>query len=236
MVKEKTYRVYKYLIIILFPAVLILGNLQVLMFNEKFYYYLYGKSETYSNFDSVDIVRIQTKNLLGYLRGKNKLDHNFYSEQDSFHLRDVKSLMDFSSRFFVLSTSACFLLGISLIFRRKSKHLMKALLVSCSITSIFLILLSFGILSAFDWLFINFHLVLFSNNLWLFDQSDNLIKLFPRQFFINFANQLALNIFISSAIIAVISFLSLRGAKRRSNLKQFNNFQPKADPPMEETI
>lgn len=213
MVKEKTYRVYKYLIIILFPAVLILGNLQVLMFNEKFYDSLYGKSETYSNFDSVNIVRIQTKNLLGYLRGKNKLDHNLYSEQDSFHLTDVKSLMDFSSRFFVLSTITSLFIGICLVIKKRFRELLSALLVGSIFTLSLIVLLSLGILNAFDWLFFKFHLLLFSNNLWLFAESDNLIKLFPRQFFVHFANQLALNIFISSAIIAVIAFLSLRGSR-----------------------
>lgn len=225
MVKEKTYRVYKYLIIILFPAVIILGNLQALMVNENFYYYLYGKSETYSNFDRVDIVRIQTKNLLGYLRGKNRLDHNFYSEQDNFHLRDVKSLMDFSSRFFVLSTITSLSIAIYLLFKKRSRDLSSALLAGSMFTILSIVLLGFGILNAFDWLFFKFHLLLFSNNLWLFEESDNLIKLFPQQFFVHFANQLAVNIFLSSLIVAFISFLSLRRAKLRSNLKQYNNSQ-----------
>lgn len=223
MAKEKPYRVFKYIIIILFPAVIVLGNLQALMLNENFYYQLYEQSETYNNFESVDIVKTQTKNLLGYLRGKNKLEHNFYSEQDTFHLKDVKSLMDFSSRFFVLTAITSLFIGIYLLFKKRYRDLSSALLAGSIFTISSIVSLGFGILNAFDWFFIKFHLLLFSNNLWLFEESDILIKLFPKQFFINFANQLAVNILISSIVIAIISFLSLRGAKRRSNLKQYNN-------------
>lgn len=223
MTKEKPYRVYKYIFIILFPVVIILGNLQALMLNDNFYYFLYEKSGTYSNFENVNLVKIQTENLLGYLRGKNKLDHNFYSEQDSFHLKDVKSLMDFSSRFFVLTVITSLFIGIYLLFKKRYRDLSGALLVGSMFTLSTIVLLSFGLLNAFDWLFFKFHLLLFSNNLWLFAESDNLIKLFPQQFFINFANQLAVNIFLSSLIVAFISFLSLRRSKRRINLKQFNN-------------
>lgn len=224
MVKRlNIYRVQKYFFIIIFPIAIILGNFQILMFNENFYLSLYKKSGTYGNFERENIVENATSNLLSYFRGQNKLDVNFYSKQAAFHLKDVKNLLDFSRGLFILTAFACFFIATYLIVKKKYLDLLNALFVGSLSTLILIVLLGTGFLNAFDWLFIKFHLLLFRNELWLFDETDNLIKLFPEEFFINFANQLAFNIFLSSATIAVISYLSLRGAKLRSNLKQPNN-------------
>ena len=217
------YRVQKLFFIIIFPIVIILGNFELLAKNESFYRYLYEKSGTYKNFERENIVENSTKNLIGYFNGKNKLDVNFYSEQADFHLKDVKKLFQISRGLFILTAISVLFIGINLLLKKRNQDLFFALFAASMLTLSSIILLGFGAFSAFDWFFIKFHLLVFSNNLWLFDESDNLIKLFPQQFFVNFANQLAVNIVISSAIIAVISYLSLRSVRRRSNSKQSIN-------------
>lgn len=201
------YRVQKLFFIIIFPIVLILGNFELLAKNENFYHYLYEKSGTYKNFEREKIVETQTKNLIGYFNGKNQLDVNFYSEQATFHLKDVKKLFHFSRGLFILTAVTCLIIGIYLVFKKRYQDLFNALLIGSLLTLSSIVLLGLGILNAFDWFFIKLHLLLFSNNLWLFEESDNLIKLFPQQFFINFANQLAINIFVTSALIAFTSFV-----------------------------
>lgn len=200
-----SYRVQKILFIILFPIVIILGNFQILIFNGNFYNKLYEKSGSYQNFERENIVQNATLNLLGYFRGQNQLDVNFYSNQAAFHLKDVKNLLGFTRGLFILTTILCLTIIFRFIFTRNYLELLNALFSGALVTVIFIILAGAGLLTAFNWLFIKFHQLLFTNDLWLFDETDNLIKLFPEQFFINFANQLALNIFLTSALIAIIS-------------------------------
>lgn len=218
MKKTSDYRVLKYFFTIIFPIVIILGNFEYLAKNESFYFSLYKKSGVYHNFERENVVENSTRNLLGYFRGKNRLDNNFYSEQAVFHLNDVKTLLQLSSRLFILASITCLLIGMYLIFKKRNRDLFNALLAGSMFTLISIILLGFGLLKAFDWLFIKFHLLLFSNNLWMFEESDNLIKLFPQEFFINFANQLAINILISSALIAVTVFVLKNKLKPNSQL------------------
>lgn len=207
------YRLLRHFFIIVFPIVIILGNFEYLAKNESFYHSLYQKSGVYQNFERENIVENSTQNLLGYFRGKNKLDNNFYSEQAAFHLKDVKNMLDFSRGLFILTVITCLFIGVYLILEKRHRDLANAILVGSMITLSSIFLLGVGLLNAFDWIFIKFHLLLFSNNLWLFEESDNLIKLFPQQFFIHFANQLAVDILISSAMIAVITFVLQKQAK-----------------------
>lgn len=210
------YRILKYFFMIIFPAAIILGNFNTLILNEKFYQFLYLKSGTYNNFKRENVVNLETGNLIGYFRGQNQLDVNFYSNQATFHLIDVKKLVVSSSQLFLL----IFLLTIFIIFyllrHRQVIILLNALFMSSVATLVSIILLSLGLAAAFDWIFIRFHLLVFSNNYWLFEESDSLIKLFPQQFFVNFANQLAMNVFISALLITIFSYLSFRNFKNET--------------------
>ena len=209
-------KIVKYFLIILIPLVIILGNFQYLIFNLKFYKNLYNQAGVYQSFPG-GVVDDATYNLLDYFRGKNKLDHNFFSNQAILHLKDVKEIINFTSSLFYLSAVAVLALSIILIARKQSKALTSALIVSSVITMIFIILLSIPLFSTFssngrpafgwDFLFTKFHQALFNNDLWLFSPDDNLIRLFPSEFFVLFANQLAMNILVTSGVIIISSFL-----------------------------
>ena len=201
-------RIIAYLIVILFPLVIVFGNFNYLIFNKSFYQNLYQKSGTYQNLDR-EIVDNKTDNLFGYYRGKNELDHNFFSDQTRSHLADVKNLLIFSQNFLLVSVLTTLILSAPLIFKRKVKVLANSLFFASVITIIIMILLSFGMLNAFDSFFLKFHQVLFKNDLWQFPPDDNLIKLFPVQFFYFFAQRLFVNILIFSIIIALGSKLIL---------------------------
>ncbi len=200
-------RVLKYFAIILIPIVIILGNLKYLATNMGFYQSLYKKVGVYTDFQDANVVDGATSNLIGYFRGKNQLDHNFFSTQATAHLRDVHDLLILTSGLFYLSAIALFGVGVFLISRGQSKIILQSLVISSIVTIIFIATLGLGVATAFDSLFFKFHQLLFTNTLWLFPADDNLIRLFPQQFFVEFANQLAANIFVTSSIIAVSSFV-----------------------------
>ncbi len=209
------FKILQYLLIIILPTLIILANFKALVMNKSYYQSLYIKVGVYQNFDP-QIASYATDNLFGYFRGQNKLDQNFFSTQAVSHLKDIRDLLSFSNGLFSLSLAAVIIITAFLISKKQFKTILKSIFISSIITAVFVAVLGLGVATTFDSFFLKFHQLLFTNTLWLFPADDNLIKLFPEQFFVQFANQLAFNIFISSATIAIISFLSLRA--KRSNL------------------
>ncbi|MDO8487386.1 MAG: DUF1461 domain-containing protein [Candidatus Curtissbacteria bacterium] len=192
--------------IIILSIIIILGNFNFLIFNKNHYRSLYIKVGVYQNFQNQKIIDSATDNLFGYFRGQNKLDQNFFSMQAVSHLKDVKDLLQVSNGLFYFSFIAVICLGIFLVAKKRSKIVFKSLFISSIVTIIFVVMLGLGAATAFDSFFLKFHQLLFTNTLWLFPPDDNLIRLFPQQFFVEFANRLALNILITSIIIASVAF------------------------------
>ena len=206
----RNYSVAKYFLMILIPLVISLGNFQYLVFNVGFYQKLYQKTGVYQTFSDREIANYATDNLLGYFRGKNALDHNFFSTQAKLHLEDVRNILKLTSNLFYLSLATVLTISIILVFKKHYRNLATSFFISSIITLVFVGLLAFGIFQVFDPIFIKFHQIAFNNNLWLFPADDNLIRLFPQQLFILFANSLASNIIFSSAIIALVSAILIK--------------------------
>lgn len=205
--------VLKYFLIILIPPVLILGNFRYLIFNLDFYQKLYRETQVYNSF-SENTVNNATYNLFGFFRGKNQLEYNFYSEQARLHLTDVREILNFTFGVFYLMFGAVSIISLLMIIKRSMKYLLQAFLTSSVITVVAILLLALGIFNSFDAFFFKFHQIIFTNNLWQFGPDDNLIKLFPQEFFVAFANRLAQNIIITSLIILAVSVIFLKKAKR----------------------
>lgn len=210
MRQKEIFQVLKFSGIILIPALIILANFKFLVLNKNYYQSLYKKVGVYQNFESPKLVSDATDNLFGYFRGKNRLDQNFFSPQAVLHLKDVRDLLIFSNGLFYLSFITLTIAAVFLISKRQSKIILESLFISSTVTIITVVTLGLGAAKAFDSFFFKFHQLLFNNTLWLFPADDNLIKLFPQQFFVEFANRLALDIFVSSAIIAIASFVIKR--------------------------
>ena len=207
-------RTIKYFLIISFPVVIILGNFQYLMFNLSYYQSLYRKLGVYQSFNDQDEVHNATVSLLGYFRGKNNLDHNFFSNQAQLHLADVKNLLKSTFIFYNLSLLTVLILSALLIIKKQYRLLTTSLFLSSIITLSAMVLLAVGLFGVFDFLFVKFHRLVFDNNLWMFPEDDSLIRLFPQQFFISFSNQLAANIILTSALIATVSGILIKKLPR----------------------
>lgn len=205
--------ILKYFLIILIPPVLILGNFRYLVFNFDFYQMLYQKTGVYQSFDSQQVVDA-TKNLFGYFKDQNQLDSGFYSEQAMLHLADVKATLRFTFGFFYLLFSAVAILSLVMIIKKFARVLIWSYFVSSALTVAGILLLALGVFNFFDAAFLKFHQGFFTNNLWQFPPNDNLIKLFPREFFVEFANRLAVNIALTSLAIAFASAVSLKRISR----------------------
>jgi len=207
-------KIAQYLLIILIPPVLILGNFRYLIFNADFYQKIQQKIGVYRSFDNHEIVDLATENLFGFFKGNNQLDFEFYSRQAQLHLFDVKQILYFTFGFFYILLVAVTTIILVMSVRRSKKNLASAFLISAIVTFLTILVLALGILRSFDAFFLKFHQVAFTNDFWQFGPDDNLIKLFPIEFFVEFANRLAVNIALTSVVVTLVSVAVLKRLSR----------------------
>lgn len=203
----------KYFLIILIPPLIILGNFKLLIFNHSFYRSLHRQTDVYGHFTDPMIVDYATTNIIGFLQNKAALDERFFSNQAIRHLADVKKSVKMATGFFYFTLLAAALTLLTLLFKKDYASIVFSFFTSSIATLLFILALGVGLQKAFDPLFIKFHQITFQNDLWLFPPDDNLIKLLPKEFFVLFAQRLALNILISSLLLVLVSFILRKFAK-----------------------
>jgi len=114
---------------------------------------------------------------------KNGQDINLFKQRETLHLLDVKELIRLDYR--VLSVSVSLILLISLIYglRRHWRALAGDLLWGSGLSLALAAVVGVASVVDFNALFVRFHLLSFSNDLWLLDpKTDYLIMLFPQGF------------------------------------------------------
>ncbi|KKR51356.1 MAG: hypothetical protein UT84_C0001G0041 [Candidatus Curtissbacteria bacterium GW2011_GWA1_40_16] len=189
------------LIIVLIPVTIILINISILAKNYNFYLTIYKTQNIYNNFPNESILDSATKNLIDYFRNKNILDQNYYSGQAQIHLKDVKYLLNIVSITSLIVITTVFFLNGLFVYKKELKRLTGSLVKGGLATIILTIIISAFLIFNFQGFFIDFHKIFFRNNYWLFDESDNLIKMFPERFFMYFSYVLIGNIIITSLVL-----------------------------------
>jgi len=109
-----------------------------------------------------------------------------FNSREVAHLKDVKGLIQLVNRVQEVALGFLALYGAFLLIDRGTswRQIAKEVLVGSGVTLALLLALAIGAVTNFDQLFLGFHLVSFSNDLWLLDPSrDRLIQLFPQGFF-----------------------------------------------------
>lgn len=173
----------------------VLLNFSLLVFNTKFYEKEFYKLNVYEKFEKEKLNENLNK-LINFLRKNEKLETGFFNEKEKMHLEDVRILIRNALIMFYLFL----ILFIILIYLNK-KNLEKPFLYS---GIILLILPLVFYLINFSNFFLKFHETLFSNNLWLLNpETDNLINMFPENFFKDFV----ITVFIRSMFVGVLLIL-----------------------------
>jgi len=127
-----------------------------------------------------------------------------FNQREVVHLRDVKGLIWLD--YWVLLGTLIYVLayaGVSLFWGKRQywRRLAWGVVGGSSITLALMLALGLGTLLGFDQLFLQFHLISFSNQLWQLDPTrDYLIMLFPQGFFYDAALFCAL----ATAVVAVV--------------------------------
>lgn len=147
-----------------------------------------------------------------------------YTDREIQHMHDVKRLVQ--GIFRAQEVSLIIVLAyttLRLLLERRAGLRAIATLIWLSTTGFLLAGLLFGAVAAinFDWLFTRFHLISFSNDLWLLDPTrDRLIQMFPFEFWVTATTLLIALTLAETALLAVLARLylwrSARGHRTRT--------------------
>jgi len=133
---------------------------------------------------------------------------NLYSEKELLHLKDVRDIIDMFRTILIVSAVLLLSSGALLLYQKRYVELLTGLKIGCVLTFTGISIIVLWSLVDFDSLFYLFHIVSFSNNLWLLDpQKDYLIMMFPEGFFNDAAISLVITIMMEAVIIFIIAIL-----------------------------
>ena len=132
---------------------------------------------------------------------------NLYNEREVLHMRDVKGLVKGVYRVSEISGA---LLGLVVaggfwVWRREFwPKLGRLMRWGGGVTLGLVAIVGLGALIGFDRLFLAFHLVSFSNDLWQLDpRRDYLIAMFPQGFFFDATMLIALAVVVEAAVLVI---------------------------------
>jgi|SRR3989344_3668390 len=196
-------KILKIIFIVSLVLLIISLNFKLLALNFNFYKKEFSKLNVYEKIPDADK---QALNLINYHNNKEELS-NFFNDKEKLHLQDVKNLFQKLSLMFYISLILSIILLAYFIYTKKYKIIYFSFLI-VGILIFILIILFLIPLTNFDKTFTQFHLILFSNNLWQFNpETDNLVNLFPLQFFYDITKQIIINTIISSFILIILALI-----------------------------
>jgi integral membrane protein (TIGR01906 family) len=201
----------RWLFIICFPLLFLTSTVRCGATSIHIYEYAfdkYGISEV-TNMERAQLSEI-ARTLVDYFNSEvetpqmnvvNQYGEEFdlFHDYELVHLRDVKSLFQLDHR--VQEASLGYIVIYSLLFllwrKGRWQNLAKEVSWGCALTLALMAALGIASIFNFERLFVQFHLVAFSNPYWMLDPSrDYLIMLFPEDFWRDIA-------FLGGAAIAV---------------------------------
>ena len=154
-----------------------------------------------------------------------------FNERETSHLTDVKNLFrtvfrvqEASLAFALVFVAAVFIWAADAPLRLVARILLQASLFTLGLLALFAVLALVG----FDELFLRFHLVAFTNDLWkLNPATDHLIQMFPRDFWFDATMLVAGLTALEAVLLALLSSVYL-GVKLRLRVGPLPMRQPGA--------
>jgi integral membrane protein (TIGR01906 family) len=138
-----------------------------------------------------------------------------FTEREIVHMQDVRTLV--GALYWYHLGALALILVVALAFRRSTSArglLSRALLAGGVLTLAGALLLVVLMLTAFDWLFTNFHLAFFEGESWRFPTSDTLIRIYPETFWSDFSIVLGALTVLQAVTLAASSWWWLRRGRR----------------------
>jgi integral membrane protein (TIGR01906 family) len=137
-----------------------------------------------------------------------------FSAREQSHLADVRDLMNLAWRVQDAALAYVVLVGVGLIASRRAagaRRLARWLAAGAGFTVAIFVTLGLLALGDFESLWTQFHLLSFSNDLWLLDpRTDYLIRLYPVPFWFDAVTDLVVRSVGTALILLLLSLYALR--------------------------
>jgi len=205
---------------------LIAGSIALAINSQWFYEYgfkKYGVSQT-TGIASPELKQAAAGLISYFNSGKEPINvivikdgkpFSLFNQKEIIHLKDVKDLFWLDYRVLGLTLFYALLYAIVMLFwRRERRQLAKAALYGSGLTLLLIVLVGIGAFVNFDWLFLQFHLLSFTNNFWALDPNkDYLIMLFPGGFWFDVVVYILALVVGGAIIIGGTSWIYLKKAR-----------------------
>ena len=207
------------LFIVLVPVFLITANVRLVINLPALYSYGYDRYEDeitrYMNIEREDYIDGGRQIRDYFNNDAEELDvrvvvggilRSIYSEREVLHMSDVKDLVRGVYRLGELSALYLFAFAVAGMFfepwRRSLRRTAWHMAMGGAVTLGLVVLVGLGALAGFERLFLAFHEVSFSNDLWqLNPRTDYLIAMFPEEFFFDATILIAVLIIVQSTVL-----------------------------------
>lgn len=135
------------------------------------------------NWANISLTYLLNREGLDYLRQYQLSDGApLYNERELQHMLDVKNLVSKAMITWYITIALLILFGLFATEAGFLPEFWRAFSRGGLATLLLIVVIIFGVLASFDWLFTAFHRVFFEGDTWLFRYSDTLIRLFPIRF------------------------------------------------------
>ena len=206
----------KYILIILaaifFIFISISGVLFLVLKYDLIYEYnlnFYPITER-TSLETEEIRKINNKIKNYFFDESEYLNVNIFNDKEIYHMKDVKNIIN-DIFFYGKLLSIIFVLTTLLCVKKYKANVYSVFKLSSTIYTFIVITIAFGFLISFNKLFIIFHEIAFSNDLWKLDiNEDYLLMMYPENFF----RDIAILILISSISINLLLFFSFKFLKK----------------------
>ena len=197
---------------LLLPVILVITSLDILVRYDLIYEYNMESNDTpFQTGLSEETLRDTNDKIRDYFYGDQELlDVAIYSSKEILHMQDVKSLINFIFNFGRIC-SIIFCIFSFVLFYYFSVQLVSIFKYSLYLFSCLLIFLGLGFIFLFNQIFLIFHQISFTNDLWILNpETDFLLIMFPESFF----RDVAIMIVVLAILINLLLFLSIRKLKQ----------------------
>lgn len=206
------------LFVICIPMLLLTTDLRFAANDIRLYEYGFNKYEVSAatGLDNEELLSVADQMVTYFNSDEEFLDIDIFNQRELTHLKDVKGLIQLAYRLQLASLAYIVVyVLINFALRRGAfwRDLARRLIWGSGATIALLAVLGLWAVIDFDSLFLLFHLVSFSNELWQLSPGDKLLLMFPQGFFNDAALFVAAAAIGEAIIIGGVAWglLALRG-------------------------